>query len=88
MIKQDKVGKTQSNEILPGGVPQQSLLSSICSTSNPMNHEPNETSSLIYLCRICLVSWISGNYVSERIQTGLYLEKSEIQIIAHLFIDM
>ena len=57
MIKQYKVGQVWSNGSLPGGVPQQSLLSSICSTSNPMNQEPNETSSFIYLCRICLVQF-------------------------------
>lgn len=39
---------------LPGGVPQQSLLSSTCSTSKPINQDPNETSSLAYLCSTCL----------------------------------
>uniref|UniRef100_A0A0A8YDS6 Uncharacterized protein n=1 Tax=Arundo donax TaxID=35708 RepID=A0A0A8YDS6_ARUDO len=36
-----------------GGVPQQRLLSSTCSTSNPINQDPNDTSSFEYLCRIC-----------------------------------
>jgi hypothetical protein len=35
---------------IPGGVPQHILLSSTCSTSKPMNHDPNETSSFAYLC--------------------------------------
>lgn len=39
---------------LPGGVPQQRRRSSICSTSNPMNQAPKETSSLTYLCNTCL----------------------------------
>lgn len=46
---------------LPGGVPQHNLRSSICSASNPMNHEPKETSSLAYLCSTCL-----GDYHSKR----------------------
>lgn len=36
-----------------GCVPQQSLRSSTCSTSRPMNHAPNDTSSLAYLWRTC-----------------------------------
>lgn len=40
--------------ILPGGVPQQSLLSSTCSTSKPRNQDPSETSSFAYLCSRCL----------------------------------
>jgi len=41
---------------LPGGVPQHNLRSSICSTSNPMNQAPKETSSFAYLCSTCLNS--------------------------------
>lgn len=44
-------GKTSG---IPGGVPQQSRRSSTCSTSNPMNQDPRDTSSLAYLCRTCL----------------------------------
>lgn len=40
--------------ILPGGVPQHRLLSSICSTSRPMNHDPNDTSSFANRWSICL----------------------------------
>ena len=40
----------------PGGVPQHNLRSSICSTSNPMNQAPKETSSFAYLCSTCLNS--------------------------------
>lgn len=40
--------------VLPKGVPQQRLLSSICSTSRPMNQDPKETSSFAYLCSSCL----------------------------------
>lgn len=39
---------------IPGGVPQQRRRSSTCSTSNPMNQDPRDTSSLAYLCRTCL----------------------------------
>lgn len=35
-------------------MPQHSLRSSMCSTSNPINHDPNETSSLANLCSTCL----------------------------------
>lgn len=41
-------------ENLPGGVPQHSFLSSTCSTSKPTNQDPNETSSLAYLCSTSL----------------------------------
>lgn len=49
-------GRRECSEIvnLPGGVPQQSLRSSMCSTSSPINQDPKETSSLAYLCRTCL----------------------------------
>ena len=39
---------------IPGVVPQQRRRSSTCSTSNPMNQDPRDTSSLAYLCRTCL----------------------------------
>lgn len=48
-----RVGLSENN--LPGGVPQHNLRSSICSTSNPINQAPSETSSFAYLCRTCLV---------------------------------
>ena len=37
---------------LLGGVAQHSLLSSTCSTFNPMNHDPNEISSLAYCATV------------------------------------
>ena len=40
--------------LVPGGVPQHILRSSMCSTSRPINHEPRDTSSLAYLCNIGL----------------------------------
>lgn len=39
---------------IPGGVPQHKLRSSICSTSNPINHAPKDTSSFAYRCKIGL----------------------------------
>ena len=57
----------------PGGVPQQKLRSSICSTSKPMNHAPRETSSFAYLCNICLsdmktLIMINPNYLKSNTQ--------------------
>lgn len=53
----------------PGGVPQHILLSSICSTSSPMNHEPNDTSSLAYLWSIGLTSviqWLECYHIEAK----------------------
>ena len=56
--RKTKVIKTTKQKFkLPGGVPQQRLLSSTCSTSKPINQVPNETSSLAYLCSIGLRSF-------------------------------
>lgn len=53
---------------LPGGVPQHMLLSSMCSTSRPMNQEPRETSSLAYLCNMGLkIRWY---YLIRRKKNG------------------
>lgn len=54
---------------LPMGVPQQRLLSSICSTSRPMNQDPKETSSFAYLWRSCLKNTLS-NCVNQPLERG------------------
>lgn len=46
--------RSGKRKIIPGGVPQHSLRSSICSTSSPINQDPSETSSFAYLCNTCL----------------------------------
>jgi len=52
---------------IPGGVPQHMFLSSMCSTSRPMNHAPSDTSSLAYLCNIGLQSQLGSP-----LKLGLY----------------
>lgn len=68
---QEKVGGKHVKETLfntlqrnrPGGVPQHMFLSSMWLTSKPMNHDPSDTSSFAYLCRIglrnitCIISF-------------------------------
>lgn len=45
-------------------VPQQSLRSSMCSTSTPISHDPSETSSFAYLWSTCLkmIIWLNPRY--------------------------
>lgn len=52
-----------------GGVPQQKLLSSTCSTSKPSIQAPRETSSFAYLCKIGLQikTMVEKSYISLHI---------------------
>lgn len=56
-----KFKSLQLPENKPGGVPQHMFLSSMCSTSRPINHEPSVTSSFAYWCRMCLAFVIVTN---------------------------
>lgn len=60
-VKETLLNTLQQNR--PGGVPQHMFLSSMWLTSKPMNHDPSDTSSFAYLCRIglrnitCIISF-------------------------------
>jgi hypothetical protein len=49
----------------PGGVPQHMSLSSMCSTSRPMNHAPSDTSSFAYLCSMGLGGCIWWTHMDQ-----------------------
>lgn len=52
------LSKNKQKLQVPGGVPQHMEWSSTCSTSRPMNHEPNDTSSFANRCKMGLPIFI------------------------------